>query len=89
MKKIQELSFVKTELELFLDTHHNCEVALQNFEDTVSALDELCVQYAEMFGPIKSTDCRGSWSWTEGSWPWQKDFPDGNGEKSTNGKGEL
>ncbi len=89
MKKIQQLAFVKTELELFLDTHPECGVAMQNFEDTVSALDELYMQYAEKYGPIKSSDSHDSWTWVEGSWPWHGDFPEGNGEKYMKGKGKL
>ena len=41
LRKIQELSFVKCELELFLDTHPQCTVALDNYTDTVNALKKL------------------------------------------------
>ncbi len=89
MKRIQELAFIKTELELFLDTHPGCEIAMQNFEDTVRALDELWIKYTESYGPIRSTDCHDRWSWVEGSWPWHPDFPEGDGEKYMKGKGQL
>ncbi len=89
MNKIQQLAFVKTELELFLDTHPSCEVAMENYEDAVEALEALCEQYASVYGPIKASDCRGGWSWVEGSWPWHGDFPEGDGEKYMKAKGKL
>ena len=76
MKKIQELSFVKCELELFLDTHPESAVALENYKDCIAALDSLKMQYSEKFAPITASGTRGdSWSWTAEPWPWQNEFP--------------
>lgn len=76
MKKIQELSFVKCELELFLDTHPKSAVALENYKDCVAALDSLRMQYAEKYGPICAKEnLADGWSWTEEPWPWQHEFP--------------
>ena len=79
MKKIQELSFVKCELELFLDTHPESTVALENYRDCVTALDTLRMQYAEKFAPVSANESHDGWSWTNDPWPWQTDFPGNQG----------
>ena len=76
LKKIQQLAFVKTELELFLDTHPNSPVALENYRECIEALDDLLEEYSEKHGPIQARDSVGdSWTWTDDPWPWQSDFP--------------
>ena len=85
MKKIQELSFVKCELELFLDTHPASAVALENYRDAVAALDAAVREYSEKYAPITAAYSVGdSWSWGREPWPWQTDFPNNGG--ATNGK---
>ena len=80
MKKIQELSFVKCELELFLDTHPRSPVALENYRDAVAALDGLLAEYNEKYGPVTAGASVGdSWSWVSEPWPWQSDFPNNGG----------
>lgn len=80
MKKIQELAFVKCELELFLDTHPRSAVALENYKDCVEALDALRMQYAEKYGPICAKESYGdAWSWANEPWPWQHEFPNNLG----------
>ena len=80
MKKIQELSFVKCELELFLDTHPESAVALENYKDCIAALDSLKMQYSEKFAPITASGTRGdTWSWTAEPWPWHHEFPNNLG----------
>ena len=84
MRRIQELSFVKTETELFLDTHPTCRQALDYFHKIVGELDMALTEYQNKYGPIVA---EGSgidrWSWIDGPWPWQND--NGNGENHTNG----
>lgn len=80
MKKIQELSFVKCELELFLDTHPTSPVALENYKDAVAALDALVSEYTERFGPITAEGSVGdTWDWVNGPWPWHHEFPNNLG----------
>ena len=44
-KKIQQLSFVKVELELFLDTHPDCPAALEHYYRTVDEYAALVDEY--------------------------------------------
>ena len=71
LRKIQELSFVKCELELFLDTHPHCTVALGNYTDTVNALKKLTDMYSAEYGPLVAAEVTGDkWTWASDPWPW-------------------
>lgn len=85
MKKISELAFVKTELELYLDTHPACRMALDMYHKTVDELKILTETYKNLYGPITASDSVNTeyWSWVDMPWPWQS----GNGAVE-NGKGE-
>ena len=78
--KIRELSFVKNELALFLDTHPDSEVAIDYFHKTCAALDDYTARLANMGVPITQGDVVSDerWTWAEESWPWQKDKVGGN-----------
>ena len=73
LEKIRALSFVKVELELFLDTHPKNVVAIDYYNKTLSELAGLIELYENTVGPltcagVKSND---SWTWVEEPWPWQ------------------
>ena len=70
---IRELSFVKTELELYLDTHPRCRTALDYYYQTVEELKRLTEQYENTTGPLTAMGNTGdSWQWINGPWPWQQ-----------------
>lgn len=71
---IRELSFVKTELELYLDTHPSCKVALDYYHKTVDALTKLMVEYQTQGAPIVASGSvdTESWRWVGEPWPWQR-----------------
>ena len=85
LEQIRQLSFVKTELELYLDTHPDCRAALDYYTQTVDALDALLVRYHETEGPLFASGVTGEdgWSWVRTPWPWQK----GAGAKGAGAKG--
>lgn len=72
LEQIRALSFVKGELELYLDTHPRCRTALDYYDRTIEALDELVEEYEEMHGPLTAAGSRdqNNWSWTDTPWPW-------------------
>ncbi|MBQ7356029.1 MAG: spore coat protein CotJB [Clostridia bacterium] len=74
--KIRELSFVKNELALFLDTHAECQTALDYFHKTCEALDDYTERLANMGVPMMQGDVVSdeTWTWAKESWPWQKDM---------------
>ncbi len=72
--QIRALCFVKTELELYLDTHPRCRTALDYYYQTVEELKRLTEEYENTVGPLTamgnvSTD---QWHWVDGPWPWQQ-----------------
>ena len=81
-RKIQELSFVKTELELFLDTHPDSKVALDYYRDTVDALRGYMTVYQAEHGPIhaEAGAMGDAWRWVNKPWPWQNERMTDNGE---------
>lgn len=72
-RQITHLSFVKCELELYLDTHPDCKVALDYYHRTVDALKKLYEQHGAMGKPIRAEDSVSDdrWEWVDKPWPWQ------------------
>ena len=73
-EQIRALCFVKTELELYLDTHPGCRTALDYYYQTVEELKRLTEEYENTVGPLTamgnvSTD---QWHWVDGPWPWHQ-----------------
>lgn len=71
LRKIMNLSFVLTELELFLDTHPESRTALEYYHTTAEELRMATEEYEGKYGPITA---RGSsqerWNWVDSPWPW-------------------
>ena len=72
-EKIQKLSFVKEELELYLDTHPTCRTALDYYQQTLMELERLTEQHENEVGPLTASGVRSTdeWTWIGGPWPWQ------------------
>lgn len=74
MRKVQELSFMAVELQLYLDAYPDSAAALDAYRKTTSELAGATRQYEEHFGPLTASSSRGDrWTWTMGKWPWQTD----------------
>ncbi len=72
MCTINYLSFAMDDARLFLDTHPDCQEALEYFNDTMNIRNKAVEEYTSKFGPISSYNvnvCDG-WSWTECPLPW-------------------
>jgi len=80
---IQELDFVRVELELYLDTHPNCKTAIDYYHKTVDALEELKAEYQAGGTPLVASGAidTNAWSWINGPWPWQKEVNGNKGEE--------
>ena len=72
--QIQALCFVKTEIELYLDTHPDCAVALDYYGQTIAELKRLIEQYENTVGPLTAMGNVSAerWKWIDGPWPWQQ-----------------
>lgn len=73
-EQIRALCFVKKELELYLDTHPNCRVAIDYFYRTNEELKRLTEQYENTVGPLTSGGVVSTdeWTWVKNPWPWQR-----------------
>ena len=82
-RKIQELSFVKAEIELFLDTHPDSRVAMDYYRETVDALKNYMIAYQAEHGPIlaESGIMGDRWAWVDKPWPWQNNMKNDGGER--------
>ena len=80
LEKITALSFVKAELELYLDTHPNCRTALDYYRKTVDELERLTEEYHNQHGPLVAAGNLSTeeWNWVRGPWPWQNDAERGS-----------
>lgn len=85
-KKIQELAFVKTELELFLDTHPECRASLDYYYRIVDEYNTLLEEYEGKFGPLTAAANVGEkWNWIKGPWPWHYEANEGVGPDKIDG----
>lgn len=73
-EQIRALTFVKEELELYLDTHPRCKVALDYYNKTLNELKRLTEQYQNTVGPLTTAGVTDTemWTWVLGPWPWQQ-----------------
>lgn len=73
-EQIRALSFVKTELELYLDTHPRCRTALDYYYQTLAELKRLTEEYENVSGPLTAAGnvSMTEWNWVDGPWPWQQ-----------------
>ena len=84
MKRVQKLSFMKTEAELFLDTHPECRKALDFYHRILEELEAATLEYRSKYGPITADQSSVTkWDWVDTPWPWQTVMAEGGkkGEK--------
>jgi len=76
LKKIRSYDFAMYELQLYLDTHPNCQKALTLFEDYkklyTAAQDEYAEKYGKLGDTVMNLDTKSHWSWIDGLWPWER-----------------
>ena len=73
LEQIRAYSFVKNELELYLDTHPNCIAALEYYNKILAELNGLVDKYENTSGPLTASGVRSedNWTWVKEPWPWQ------------------
>lgn len=75
LKKIQEVGFALTDLNLYLDVHPECTQALELFKNLASSLKSMKSDYANKYGPLYAVDSESveEFEWVKDGyrWPWQ------------------
>lgn len=76
LDKINAVSFVVNELNLYLNTHPDDSDALEMFADFSRRRLLLLEEFAKRFGPLTvdfaGGNCDKSWNWIHFPWPWQE-----------------
>lgn len=73
--ELMALSFMVTELDLYLDTHCDDLEAIGLFNEYIKKYDDLKVDYVSKFGPICLTMgdyMKDKFVWLHG-WPWERE----------------
>lgn len=73
MQVITKASFAMDDVKLFLDTHPNCQEALEYYHKAKEIRDRAWEKYTEEFGPLSSYQVEScdSWDWNKGPMPWE------------------
>lgn len=76
LQHISEVSFAVNDIHLFLDTHPNCQEAMDYYREKVMERRKCMKEYAENFGPLTVDDAFRSsencWKWVTEPFPWEK-----------------
>jgi len=73
LKKVQMLSFVLVDVDLFLDTHPDSKAALNYHEKYAALYQQAKDEYEAEYGPLTcgSVNIKDEWSWINNPWPWE------------------
>ncbi len=68
------VDFAVIELNEFLDTHPECQEALEYFNYYNQLKNNALEEYAKLYGPLTIRDacnCGNEWKWVTQPWPWE------------------
>lgn len=70
---LNEVSFVVTDVALYLDTHPEDEEAMNYFNHFVEMRRKALQAYENQYGPltIDTATPSGTWCWATQKWPWE------------------
>jgi len=76
LNKISKAGFVLNDLALYLDTHPTDINALRHYEFYQKKHSELTREYESRYNSLtrKMTGNSDRWTWTDGPWPWEKEY---------------
>lgn len=71
---IDQVTFMLDDITLFLDTHPDCEDAIEAYNHFKELRQKAVADYEKMYGPLTryNVDTCDNWSkWLENPWPWE------------------
>lgn len=72
LQAVYETGFALDEATLYLDTHPNCSMAMQYFQNARRMNRQAMKAYEEVNGPLQVADAdSNNWNWINGPWPWE------------------
>lgn len=75
LRMIQKYDFALYDLMLYLDTHTECEEALQLFQKYKAKREQAVKEYQSRFGILQAHQQENTkaWDWGKGPYPWEKE----------------
>lgn len=73
LRRISAAQFAAWENHLFLDTHPNDELVLQNMMRHRKEANKLICEFEKKYGPLTTSDIYGDtrFAWLDSPWPWE------------------
>ena len=72
LQAVYEAGFALDEATLYLDTHPDCPMAMQYFQNARRMNRQAMKSYEEVNGPLQVADADFiNWNWINGPWPWE------------------
>lgn len=75
LQKLMELDFLAVDLGLYLNTHPTETEAINAYNQTIEAADNLRMKFEAAYGPLCSFRSYAAdtenWQWKNDPWPWQ------------------
>ena len=73
MKIITRASFAIDDVKLFLNTHPNCQEALDYYQKAKKMREKAWEEYTDNYGPLSAYDVADEdyWTWNKGPMPWE------------------
>ncbi len=75
LHEIGVISFVVTEMNLYLDTHPTDKDAMEYLNHYVRMKNKAMREYAMKYSPLRISDADGcpqsEWKWATEPWPWE------------------
>lgn len=74
LTKIQKYALALKELNLYLDTHPDCQQALDLFSKYSKLSQDATTDFIQKHGPIipEQNNSDMHWSWINDPWPWER-----------------
>ena len=73
LRRIMELEFATTDLNLYLDNHPDNKEALEMFTKLCAMLKSLEYDYSKLYEPLTACDSKNQtpFQWVQTAWPWK------------------
>lgn len=74
LRVIQMYGFALDEIRLYLDTHPDCQEALEYYHKYNALKKSAVEEYNRLYGPLTSGQVQSHtrWTWVQEPWPWER-----------------
>ncbi|MDO5794304.1 MAG: spore coat protein CotJB [Turicibacter sp.] len=75
LRKLQAMTIINVDLQLYLDTHPGNKEALADYKESTKTYQQLRAEYEHQYGPLTNFGYMTSfdqYSWNNDPWPWEQ-----------------